>query len=165
VQFELTADEYREYHSGPRTVWWKRVLLWLIAIGLFVGPLLIGQYAFAIAWAAILIIFNIVGYRTSGRLALHVRSTNPFQRGPIHVELSETLVRVIVGSTDLKLGLEEMGRIHKYPTYYHLAHKSGVSLKLPKRAAAPEEVEILEAYYARFPGTPAPPKSLFDWVS
>jgi hypothetical protein len=165
VQFELTADENREFDGSHHTVWWKRVLLWLIAIGLFVGPFLIGQYAFAIAWAAGLIFINFVRYQTLGRVELQRRSTNPFERGPFQVELNENLVRVTMGSTDLRLGLEEMGRVHNYPSYYRLQHKSGVILTLPKRAASPEDIQMLEAYYARFPGYPRRPKSPFEWVT
>ncbi len=154
ARYELTVEEYRRYNHSPIARPWKRYLAWSIGLVVLTTSLFVGQYAFSVLWAALLVFVFFTFHRMAPRIEANRLANNPFARGPFEVEFRPESYVVRVGETELRLNLSEFGLAHDLKNHYRLDHKSGFVLEIPKRALSEEEEAIISSYRARFPGRP-----------
>ena len=156
AHFELTLEDYRRLNHIPTRQNWKSRLAWVVSLVLLPGSLWLGQYAFAILWALLLLLVYVALYWLRPRIEVS-RSTGAFELGPFDIELRTDSYTVRAGDSELKLSLGELWRTHDFGEYYRLDHKSGCLVCLPKQSLTPDETRMVESYRQRFPGFPEKP--------
>lgn len=154
AQYEITTEEFRRYNHSPIVPVRRRIILWSVCLLILVVSLFVGQYAFSLVWAALLILIYFAFYRMAPQIESDRLTNNPFALGPFEVRFERDSYTVRVGETELQLGLSEFGRAHDLGDHYRLDHKSLFSLRVPKRALSEEETQIIERYREKFPGHP-----------
>lgn len=154
AKYEISEEEYRRFtHSAPMRPR-KRFLTWFAALVIFTASLYFGQYVFALVWVALLVFLYITFRRIAPKSTKNRISNNPFALGPFDVEFECDSYTVQVGDTELQLSLSEFGQAHDLDDHYRLDHKSLFTLFVPKRVLSSEELRIIDAYCAKFPGFP-----------
>jgi len=153
TRFALTAEEYRTLHHVRIRRTWKTYTAWGASFAALLAGVAIGQYAFALVWAVILVGVY-VGFERFGPRLDAFRITRPFALGPFDLELRSDSYTVRVGATTLELHLNEFGAAHDWGEYFRLDHDSGCSLYIPKHQLTAEELAIVESYRQRYPGYP-----------
>jgi hypothetical protein len=153
AQFEISIEEYRKWNRVGRKRTWKFYLAWAIAFIVLVGAFLLGQYAFGVFWACLLIFIYMAFIRMAPRIqAMQMKS--PFAFGPFDVILGAESYTVRVGCSELRLSLQEFLYAHDFGDHFRLDHASGCHLYLPKRALNEEETQVVDTYRQRYPGLP-----------
>ena len=155
AQFEVSTGEYAAFQSmGRRHGPWVGKLGWSLAVALLFGAVYAGQYWFGVLFGILLAFVYYSMYRMAPRMQLTRRSNNPYAHGPFQIEFFDDHYELRVGDTEMKLHLNEMGRVHDFNDHYRLDHKSGVCIHIPKRALSVDEGRLIEGYYERFTGMP-----------
>jgi hypothetical protein len=154
ANYEISMDEYRRWNHMPIAKPWKKNLMWAVSILILIASLIIGQYAFSLVWAVILVFVYITFHRMTPRMEINRMTNNPFARGPFDVEFRIEAFVVRVQDSVLELASDDLGRVHDLGDYYRLDHKSLFALVVPKRVLSEEETGVIEAYRNRFPGQP-----------
>src|SRR3989442_13273930 len=119
AHFQLTPEEYRRLPHLRTKGSWKSYMAWAVSLVALLGGILIGQYAFAALWGAILIAIYISFYHFGPKMDA-VRIASPFALGPFDLHLRPDSYTVRVGASTLDLHLKEFGRVHDWGEHYRL---------------------------------------------
>lgn len=148
--YQLSEDQYVEITSGvkrsnhPRPI--QLAIGLLVTVGLVIGSWTLGQYAFSVVLAIVVLVALFGTYRLREWATRKSFRMNPMKGSLYEIRFDEDHIEVTVGNNRLRLDSDDITYAAFANGVARLQHALGFELTIPRKSLSSEELSIMEKY-------------------